>query len=493
MIGDERSRLLGSASVGRPDLWIALLIAIHLVPIWIVERYPSQDGASHLFQAWALHGYASSELLREHFVLNLTPFPNWGCYALLQPLLAFAAPATAEKLLLTLYVVAFPLSYFWLLDSVHPGRRLSGFVVFAFVFNYSLQLGLYSFCLGVPLCFYVLGSWWRHRDALGGGKALALGGLLVLTYLAQVDTVFLTLAALGILALVTARRANFASRLRLCVAVLPVCALLVWYLFGQQLTPSPSFEPTGRIAYLVNQDWLVSTAGQRIVGWLITGLLGVLAIVTVRARLRPGACKLVPADAFVVVSTVLLLGIMVLPNNTMSGGLLIPRISLFTVPLLLVALAPALVGGPRRALIVALVTIVALQWGMTVSYVLRASRDLEEFVSGLPVIERKGLIWPVTGRSRPLDTVSNLSPIVHAGNWYAIESGGVNVVNYHATSANFPVLERRKFDPQNPPAGSLYLIAWDPLEGPGSPLPDLPGYDRVFVSTLGHLRIFRRR
>ena len=58
---------------------IALLIIVHILPIWIFKYFPSQDGPAHVYNAYILNAIPSIEstLLRTYYEVNLTPFPNW--------------------------------------------------------------------------------------------------------------------------------------------------------------------------------------------------------------------------------------------------------------------------------------------------------------------------------------------------------------------------------------------------------------------------------
>ncbi|MCZ6678931.1 MAG: hypothetical protein O7E52_16990 [Candidatus Poribacteria bacterium] len=60
---------------------IALMILAHLLPIWLIHYYPTQDGPSHIANAVILKEYAQHEIFQEYFRLNLKPVPNWFSHA----------------------------------------------------------------------------------------------------------------------------------------------------------------------------------------------------------------------------------------------------------------------------------------------------------------------------------------------------------------------------------------------------------------------------
>ena len=98
---------------------IALLVA-HLLPLWVFKYFPSQDGASHIYNAYLLKEYNDPAMykVRECFELNLTLFPNWFSHALMAGLMFLVSPIIAEKILLTLCIALAPLSLFYCLRAI---------------------------------------------------------------------------------------------------------------------------------------------------------------------------------------------------------------------------------------------------------------------------------------------------------------------------------------------------------------------------------------
>ena len=173
----------GSASVGR-NVIIALLI-IHLLPVWIFTYFPTQDGASHIYNSYVLKEYHKHEnyRLREVYELRLTLFPNWTSHAFLALLMYVFPPIVCEKILITLCIGLLPLSLFYFLDSIQKGKTLFGLVGFIFAYNYLLHMGFYNFVLSMSLFFFTLGYWWRRREGLTLANIGVMYVLLIATYL----------------------------------------------------------------------------------------------------------------------------------------------------------------------------------------------------------------------------------------------------------------------------------------------------------------------
>ena len=110
------------ASVGR-NVIIALLV-IHLLPVWIFTYFPTQDGASHIYNSYVLKEYHKHEnyRLREVYELRLTLFPNWTSHAFLALLMYVFPPIICEKILISICIGLLPLSLFYFLNSVQEGN-----------------------------------------------------------------------------------------------------------------------------------------------------------------------------------------------------------------------------------------------------------------------------------------------------------------------------------------------------------------------------------
>ena len=173
------------ASVGK--IIIISLLVIHLLPVWVFTYFPTQDGASHIYNAYVLKEYHKHEnyRLREVYELNLTLFPNWTSHTFLALLMYVFPPIICEKILISICIGLLPLSLIYFLNGVWKGKTLFGLVGFIFAYNYLLHMGFYNFVLSMSLFFFTLGYWWRHRDELTLANIGVMYVLLIATYLSH--------------------------------------------------------------------------------------------------------------------------------------------------------------------------------------------------------------------------------------------------------------------------------------------------------------------
>jgi hypothetical protein len=165
-------------------LVIALLV-VHLLPIWILKYFPTQDGPSHIYNAYVLKEYHKHEnyKIRELFKLNLVIFPNWISHAFMALLMYVFPPIVSEKILVSLCIALLPLSLFYFLNAVDRGKLLFGLFGFIYAYNLLLHMGFYSFALSMPMFFFTLGYWWKHKDEMRPANMAILYVLLLMTYL----------------------------------------------------------------------------------------------------------------------------------------------------------------------------------------------------------------------------------------------------------------------------------------------------------------------
>ncbi len=182
-----------------------VLLILHLLPIWIFGYFPSQDGASHVYNALVLKEYNQHEnfKMRDAWKLNIIIFPNWLSHISLAALLYVFPPVIAEKVFLTFAIGMIPVSFFYFLNAVHrgkQGRYLFAWLGFPFAYNYLLYMGFYNFTLSVAFFFFSFGFWWKHKDYMEIKHLCILYVLLLLTYLSHIVSYGLVVLAMSIAA-----------------------------------------------------------------------------------------------------------------------------------------------------------------------------------------------------------------------------------------------------------------------------------------------------
>jgi hypothetical protein len=257
--------------------WLYIgLILLYLIPIWSFKYIPTQDGPSHLDNAQIIRQY-SNPTYNYHNIydLRLTPFPNWLYEGSLAGLMWVFPPLIAEKLLLSLYVISFPLAFLYFLGAVDPAKKPLGLLSFVFIYNYLFLMGLYNFVLSIPLAFLTLGYFWKHRFHLTLYQIIVLNLMILLVYFGHMVTFLVTagsIAFIAIIQFINNRFSRHGGPLRrqitcLCISLLsfaPSFSLLVIYYLGSNFSGHVPILDIGQIPGLfhtfITMNILVSYA-----------------------------------------------------------------------------------------------------------------------------------------------------------------------------------------------------------------------------------------
>jgi hypothetical protein len=173
------------------------MIGAQILTLWMWKFFPSQDGPSHLYNVTVLFNFSKVPLYRDYFKIEFSPIGNMLTDLLLGNLMRLFSPLIAEKILISIYLILFPVALRILLTALAPEVALGfSFFAFALSYNFFLHMGFWNFCLSVPLALLTLWMVVRPAKPVTRISISALFLLAFATYLAH-------LVAWGILALAT--------------------------------------------------------------------------------------------------------------------------------------------------------------------------------------------------------------------------------------------------------------------------------------------------
>ncbi|HWT83129.1 MAG TPA: hypothetical protein VN648_30475, partial [Candidatus Methylomirabilis sp.] len=185
-------------------LFVTGLLLPVMIAIWTVPGFSTQDGPTHLYNAWILsRSFEPESPYQAYYQVRWQPLPNWAGHLALAGLVRVVSPGTADRITITLTLVGFAAALVWLRWKVRGGEAMPGacLLIVSLAPNFLWLLGFTSFLLGCCLLPLTLGVWWSGRDHLGGRRLVALAVLVVLGYFCHLVSLGLTAAGLGILAL----------------------------------------------------------------------------------------------------------------------------------------------------------------------------------------------------------------------------------------------------------------------------------------------------
>lgn len=155
-----------------------------MVIFWILhnEILPIQDLPNHLANAHILLKYNTSFFFKSHFTVLVLPYP-YILQDMLLALLMFGGISFASKGLVLISMVAIPLSVFYMIKVVRPGKQYLCWLSLPLMWNILLFKGNINCLLGFSLAFSVLAMVWKILFALDKVSIKRWAGLFVLVFL----------------------------------------------------------------------------------------------------------------------------------------------------------------------------------------------------------------------------------------------------------------------------------------------------------------------
>lgn len=400
-------------------LLLGVLIAIHLLPLWVLPYFPSQDGPAHLSLANTLREYdgPDGQVLRDYFVRDPGAVTNWFVYFVLAYGLGFLPVALAEKVFLSAYVVLLPLAARYAVRGVEPRNAFLALLVVPFTYNYLLAMGFYNFSFSVVAFLFALGYWIRNREGMGWREGIIFALLALWVYVCHVISFGVLVAAIGTLGTweVLSRGWSYARRLGgTALALVPSLVLMLLFMTSSSLGTN-SLPVFYKLLQLVTLDCLVSfDPATRYFGYGAALLLGGLAAWALTRRPLQGHGWLAVVVVFITL-------VLVMPTNVGVGGFISWRLSLFTVLALVLWLAHFEPPAPVRRWIAILSSCLALgllgllwtRWFSVDDYMaeyLAAGELIPEGSTLLHLSHAHNGRWP---DGRPI--AFRIEPFLHAG------------------------------------------------------------------------------
>lgn len=434
-----------------------------------IRYFPSQDGPSHLENANIIREYNHPDraIFREYYSINKTSVANWLLHLILAGLISFAPVLVAEKILLSGYIVMFPLSVRYAIGATKPNATFISFMSFPFICNFLFHMGFYSFSYSLPMFFLTMGFWLKYRENLTVGKILILALLSLLTYFFHI--VSLIICYIG-MALITffdivmdtrARQIDLAFLWKvlrrrvgpLFFALLPTIFFLMAFLSQQGIKMSYGTSFLLRLKQICVLYSLCSYDLNEV--WPSLALACLFAIVIsliLVSRIRK--FRLVTSDMLLFVAFVYMLVYFIAPNTISGGGALTPRLLLYPFFVLILWLgAQSYRKAFKRNIVIASVGIALIFLGLHAKKYAELNTYIDEYLSGMHLVKSNTTLLPLCfshfGHSLDGQKLSRRVAIfLHISSYIAVQRGVVQLDNYEAFGCGyFPLTYKPSLNP----------------------------------------------
>ncbi|RZB37653.1 MAG: hypothetical protein SRB2_00755 [Desulfobacteraceae bacterium Eth-SRB2] len=176
------------------------LLGIHIVLVWLLPYFPTQDGPSHVYNLVILKDLLNGG--REwgnFFTHTLNAVPNLGFNLLSYPMLHLFSPFVVEKLFVSIYIVFMGVSVPLFLHTFNNRSLPFIYFIFPVIFNFNLLMGFYSFVIGFPLFLMAFSFSWKIRNCSTVCKFIFfnIAGLIIF-YCHIISFVFFLISLIGI-------------------------------------------------------------------------------------------------------------------------------------------------------------------------------------------------------------------------------------------------------------------------------------------------------
>ncbi|MCG9128126.1 hypothetical protein JT359_11045 [Candidatus Poribacteria bacterium] len=489
---------------------VIVLIVLHLIPVWGFKYFPTQDGASHIYNAYVLKEYnnPNNTQLREVYELNPTLFPNWTSHALLLILMYIFPPIVCEKIVLTLCITLLPLSLFYFLKGIKEGNIYFGLVGFIFAYNYLLHMGFYNFVLSMSLFFFTLGYWWRIKDEINIINIVIIYILLIISYLTHFHSFLLLILSMTFLSMYlslynivinmssTKSESNtLLSHLKKSIVREKSYLYFIGILFpsyfmflNHYLYLADKHVNKGYkgfewlLDYFVSMKSLVSFRDEHIlIGQTLLLVFSIAFVFTIVGRImfamkndksekdRPGWTRyFLETDGFIVLSTLITIMYFITPWSGLSGGWINDRFHLYIFLVLLPFFSIPLYKKVNQIIAVILILLSLCHLGLNFHTYTLLNRDIKEALSLEGIDNENTILMSIPaewgGVSDELGFEPKyVEPFGHIECHLIVNKGIAYLNNYEANTDHFPLRYKNKGLPAD------YVIVWrteyDDVEG----------------------------
>jgi hypothetical protein len=177
----------------------AILLLLHVGFVFMMPVFPSQDGPVHLYYADVLTRlWQGTDAYGGFFTIQRLAPPYALATYLLAVLYVLVPAILAEKILISLYVLAFCLGFRWLTHSVNSRSHVASLLAFPFVLHNLLFLGFYNYSFGIAATFFVCGFWLRYHDDLTWRRSAVFAAAALVLLFTHPVTLAVTLMFLAV-------------------------------------------------------------------------------------------------------------------------------------------------------------------------------------------------------------------------------------------------------------------------------------------------------
>lgn len=152
------------ASLKLESVFYWVLIFFNISFIFETKFIPTLDSPSHLINSQLIISLLENDSLSQYFKFNEALVPNWIGHFILSSLNYFFPAFVADKVLLLIYFIGFPLVFRALIKTIAKENLFLSYFSFPFSFSFAFSYGFYNFLLSLVLLLFILNYWIKNEE-----------------------------------------------------------------------------------------------------------------------------------------------------------------------------------------------------------------------------------------------------------------------------------------------------------------------------------------
>lgn len=428
-----------------------LLLLINTLPVLLFKNFPTVDGPAHLYNTRLILDLLQNpdSGLSDFLMFNPHLNPNLIGHVLLGAFMLFLPALVAEKVVLLVYLILFPVAFRYLLSVLRIKETWLVYFVFPFTYSFMFFYGFYNFHLGLVFFFFTLGFWIRTmQKGFSWRVCIGLALLSMMVFFSHLFVFAMLLLTIGIINMSAVsdllsnnsvhRKAVFNTWLRQLLILLPGIILTIIYFVthppGNGVSEYTSWSEIWLMIKHVQPakgvDYIKEDIFTKWIFFLFVLITGYHLINRIRKLKKP-----VTRQSFIwgILVVLLFLALKLVPN-TVGGnfGFVSSRLLVFFFLFLIVFLAT--LRTPLWLKIIAFVIINYANIGLLNVYVHATEKNsaiVEQVIAASALIEPYSTVYPIYSSNDWLFT--------HVSNYLGIDTPMIITKNYEASLDYFPL------------------------------------------------------
>ena len=441
-----------------------ILTGIFILTIWQFEVFPTQDGPSHIMNAYILSHY---DEFKNFFELNnLLLVPNLIYYGFMFLMTKIFHPFLADKIFLTIYILLMVFSFEFLISTINKNNDFLSLFIFPFIFNYNFAKGFYNFIFSVPILFLLIAFYLRNYNKL------ILLIMSILLYFSHPTSFLIFFIFVLIYNLLYIKEKKFKVIYDL-IFLGPVVFLLVLFLNenkGEIIYFQKSFEFNIESIIIFNDSF------EKIISSFLFFIISYLFLWTIYKLIKEKKIDKITIN-FLIILFICFYMAFFGPEGSFGGGHATSRFNLFTFIFTIIILSFGYYEKFSKNFLSAILILVSFaSWYISFNKFLELKPYLEEFMFARFYLKPK--TYHIRAIFSQFYDNYRFMPFRHLSCVFLITNESLNLFNYEATTKLFPIKFKNYYNPfnymdyqaefkpkyiklENYPLNINYIIVWD--------------------------------